>query len=114
MRSCGTCSSPREAPAATVQGEVIRIIGRVGDELLRNAGANWDADHEAMLDAFEAHTRSGKVLTDPARKKADAAIATLRGGRMDKKAIDELTKLSVTWVLANPAQAPLGEPGYDR
>lgn len=105
---------PAGGPAATVQGEVIRIIGRVGDELLRNGGANWDADHEAMLDAFEAHTRSGQVLTDPARKKADAAIATLRGGRMDKKAIDELTKLSVTWVLANPAQAPLGEHGYDR
>ncbi len=105
---------PAGGPATTVQGEVIRIIGRVGDELLRNAGANWDSDHEAMLDAFDAHTRSGNVLTDSARKKADAAIATLRRGRMDKQAIDELTKLSVTWVLANPAQAPLGEPGFYR
>ena len=67
-----------------------------------------------MRDAFDAHTRSGKVLTDSARKPADAAIATLRRGRMDKQAIDELTKLSVTWVLANPAQAPLGEPGFYR
>jgi hypothetical protein len=35
---------PSMCHAATIQGEVIRISGRIAYELEDNGGANWDAD----------------------------------------------------------------------
>lgn len=40
---------PSSGAAKTVQGEVIRIPGRVRDELDRNGGVNWDRDYRKML-----------------------------------------------------------------
>lgn len=46
---------PSSGPAATVQGEVVRISGRIDNELVMNGGANWDADYQAMAKALLAH-----------------------------------------------------------
>lgn len=46
---------PSSGPAATVQGEVIRISGRINDEIERNGGVNWDGDYRKMADAFLDH-----------------------------------------------------------
>ncbi len=43
---------PSSGAASTVQGEVIRIGGRIHGELERNGGANWDADHRKMAEAW--------------------------------------------------------------
>ncbi|NQX28288.1 ankyrin repeat domain-containing protein [Microbacteriaceae bacterium VKM Ac-2854] len=76
---------PSSGAAATVQGEVIRISGRIADERERNGGANWDSDYDAMAAAFERFT----------------------GSPVDPRA-------AVEWVLAHPDPVPLPAPDYRR
>lgn len=35
---------PENRPDDTEQGEIIRIAGRIGYELLNNVGANWEGE----------------------------------------------------------------------
>ncbi len=39
---------PGKGQADTLQGELIRIVGKLTDEAFRNGNMNWDADHERM------------------------------------------------------------------
>lgn len=39
---------PPTGQADTVQGELIRIAGKLTDQAFRNGNMNWDADHERM------------------------------------------------------------------
>ena len=102
---------PAQGPAATVQGEVIRIVGRLGREILDNGSVNWDADFRTMTDALVAHLGS-LVAADPIEL-ADLG-GRLRTGAFDQAAVDRLTDVSVAWVLANPDPLPLPAPAYKR
>lgn len=53
---------PSSGAAATVQGEVIRISGRIADEVLGNGGVNWDRDYRRMLSDLADHLASGTPL----------------------------------------------------
>jgi len=48
---------PSNRCAATVQGEVIRISGRIAREIDGNGGTNLDADFRAMAHAFVAYLK---------------------------------------------------------
>jgi hypothetical protein len=39
---------PRNGQADTLQGELIRIVGKLVDQAYRNGNGNWDDDHERM------------------------------------------------------------------
>src|SRR5262245_42672150 len=39
---------PKQGQADTLQGELIRIVGKLTDEAYRNGNMNWDADCEKM------------------------------------------------------------------
>ena len=102
---------PSKGPASTVQGEVIRIAGRVADEVDRNGGANWDADYGKMTRAFLAHIGSGSPLPEGERDRAKQLVAEVR----DREgASAELCELAVQWVKLNPTPAPLSPPSYTR
>jgi hypothetical protein len=105
---------PPGGSAESVQGEVVRIAGRVGYEILTNGGGNWDGDFDRMLVAFGEHVRSGGALDEPSLARVDSALRSLRGGRFDKAAVDALTEESVRWVLRNPDRVPLSAPAYRR
>ena len=102
---------PSKGPASIVQGEVIRIAGRIADEIDRNGGANWDADYRRMARAFLAHVSSGTPLPEAERGRAAQLVAevTEREG-----AGGGLCELAVHWVRLNPTPAPLPPPGYAR
>ena len=102
---------PSQGAASTVQGEVIRIAGRIADELDRNGGANWDADYARMARAFLAHVRSGAPLPDAERDRAARVVAAVR---TRDSAGDDLCELAVQWVKLNPTPAPLTAPNYKR
>jgi hypothetical protein len=106
---------PAYGAANTVQGEVIRITGRVSDELSRNGGMNWDGEYRSMLDALLGHLASGSPLPDDmlAEAKANADAMRRHGVGMYNEA-DRLCQLAVAWVLANPQPAPLGGTAYRR
>uniref|UniRef100_UPI0028EF63DD ankyrin repeat domain-containing protein n=1 Tax=Capnocytophaga sputigena TaxID=1019 RepID=UPI0028EF63DD len=50
---------PSNGSAPTVQGEVVRIAGRINLELLRNAMGNWDKEYRKMLTAISGYLQQG-------------------------------------------------------
>ncbi len=106
---------PSSGACATVQGEVIRIAGRVSDELHRNGGVNWNADYDAMLRAFCEHLGSHAALS-PDELAECAALARQRSRISTEKGegTARLAQLSVKWVSSNPTPIPLPPPAYKR
>ena len=54
---------PSQGHAATIQGEVIRISGRIAHELDGNGGLNWNSDFKKMADAFRRYVEAGNPLS---------------------------------------------------
>jgi hypothetical protein len=102
---------PSQGPAATVQGEVIRISGRIANELDGNGGANWDADYERMADAFLEHMQGGKPLAPPDLAKAAGIVAAVMRKTGDTA---RMAELAVKWVMQNPDPIKLDQPSYRR
>ncbi|HEY2492929.1 MAG TPA: hypothetical protein VGI33_08460 [Paenibacillus sp.] len=71
---------PPQGHAQTVQGEVIRITGRVSHEVLNNGGGNWDAEYRKMLDALTRHLGSGAPLAPVLLQEAADLAGRLRNG----------------------------------
>jgi hypothetical protein len=102
---------PSKGPASTVQGELIRIAGRIADEVGGNGGVNWDADYGKMTRAFLAHISSGAPLPAAELNRAARVVADVRGL---EGAGGELCELAVQWVKINPTPVPLSPPSYSR
>jgi len=96
----------------TVQGEVIRIAGRIADELERNGGINWDDDYRRMARSLLAHVQTGTPLS--AAQLADLRDLVASLTRSGDGNVDRLAQLAVTWVNLNPHPAPLDKPDYAR
>lgn len=106
---------PSSGAAKTVQGEVVRITGRVRDELYRNGGANWDKNYRKMLGALLKHFASGKALSESELAEAKNLTSSIHAKGNDEDSItDRLCELAVVWVLANPNPISLVKPDYDR
>lgn len=105
---------PSSGAAATVQGEVVRVSGRISREIHHNGSANWDADYKAMLTALIAYMGSATPLPAAELAQANALAAALRGGNDDAQHTDRLCELAVRWVIANPQPVPLAAPAYRR
>jgi hypothetical protein len=103
---------PGKGPAHTVQGEVIRISGRISDEWERNGGINWDADYAEMAAGLVQLVRTGNPLPSTAIAELDAIIAALDEQEGDGNA--RVAELAVHWVLLNPMPVPLAQPSYQR
>jgi hypothetical protein len=102
---------PSQGPAATVQGEVIRISGRIADEMERNGGTNWDADYKRMTDAFLEHVQGGKPLSPSDLAEAAAIVAEVKCESGDTA---RMAELAVRWVMQNPDTVKLKPPSYRR
>lgn len=100
---------PSKGIAATVQGEVIRISGRIAHELEGNGGGNWDADFCMMADAFLEHIQMGNPLSS-----LDLTAATELVAEVKRKSGDtaRMAELAVAWVLQNPKPINLALPAY--
>ena len=106
---------PSQGTAKTIQGEVIRITGRVSDELCRNGGANWNADYRKMLNALLKHLGTGTPLLPEELVEAKELASSIHARGDDECAvIDRLGELAVKWVLQNPNPVPLEKPDYNR
>jgi hypothetical protein len=102
---------PSQGPAATVQGEVIRISGRIAHELEDNGGGNWDADFKRMADAFLEHLQGGKPLSPQELVEAAAIVAAVKRKTGDTA---RMAELAVKWVTQNPDPVKLNPPSYRR
>lgn len=103
---------PSSGAAQTVQGEVIRISGRISREIVGNGGANWDADYKAMARAFLEFVRTGNRLEAKEDRDAEAIVESLLTRRDGDT--DRMVELAVNWVLRNRIPVPTGNVGYQR
>jgi hypothetical protein len=92
---------PDRGVAETIQGEVIRIVGKVGHEILDNGGQNWNIEFSKMLQALLKYFSKGIPLS-----KEDIIIALdakkqLKNGTCNEEAIERLAEMAVKWVLTN-------------
>ena len=106
---------PSSGPAKTVQGEVIRIPGRVRDELDRNGGANWDRDYRKMLQAMPHYLSLGSSLSDQELAETKELIAQVHGKDFDDEPrLDRLCQLAIAWIKQNPEPLLLEKSSYKR
>jgi ankyrin repeat protein len=106
---------PSSGNAKTVQGEVIRIAGKVRDEIYRNGGGNWDIDFKKMLDAFLVYLNSDNTLSIDEIEKAKLLVKDIRkSGDAETDELNFLCELATKWVLINPTPVLLSNPSYKR
>lgn len=105
---------PSNGAAATLQGEVIRLSGRISREILHNGGANWDAEFKAMLKFLVEQLSSNQALPAAQLEEARSVGQALRSGNGDGEPCARLCALAVQWVGGNPQPIALPTPGYNR
>lgn len=107
---------PASGKCATVQGEVVRITGRVGFECNGNGGVNWDAEYRKMLKALIDLFALGNALDEDdiiAVRKAAYSINGCKARGCEEKT-DILLEFAVKWVRQNPVPISLGDVNYVR
>ena len=104
---------PGSGKAKTVQGEMIRIVGRVTHEILDNGSINWGTDFKLMLKTYSGFLRLNKSLEPDLVEEADKISKGIYANS-DKASLYRLSELTVKWVLANPDSIPLGKVEYNR
>ncbi|AYL96182.1 ankyrin repeat domain-containing protein [Mucilaginibacter celer] len=102
---------PSNGPAETIQGEIIRVTGRIANELEGNGGINWDADYKKMTDKFIELIKQGKQLPDGELLEAEEIIIQIKQKNGDTA---RLCELGVKWVIDNPVPVKLSPVDYKR
>ncbi|MCF6406824.1 ankyrin repeat domain-containing protein [Chitinophaga filiformis] len=102
---------PASGPAETIQGEVIRIVGRIGYELEDNGGINWDEDYKKMADAFLSFVKQGEQLSSSELTEAEEIVKEVKRKSGDTA---RMCELGVKWVIDNPLPLKLPPVTYKR
>ena len=101
---------PSSGRASTMQGEVVRIAGRVNDELLRNAMGNWNKEYQKMLNAISGYLQQGNPLSESELTEVvDIQKHILED---DGTGTHRLCELATAWVVQNPQPIALGKVNY--
>lgn len=104
---------PSKGHAKTVQGEVIRITGKVSYEILDNGGINWDNQFREMLNSLIHYFSLGTPLQPAVLQEAVTLTKEIHNGN-GKDEPERLCELAVEWVLTNPHPITLDQPVYRR
>lgn len=105
---------PSNGHCQTMQGEAIRVVGRVFDELMDNGGANWDKDYRTMLNALKDYLAMGTPLEDKELAEVGMLTAQVSKDTDCEGALRKLQQMSVRWVLKNPEPIVMVKPAYRR
>lgn len=119
---------PAMGPAATAQGEAIRICEVLGDAAAECVTVDdtpeFTRDHHRMAKALRGHLRSGSKLSRPERKEADRALSQILAGEGWEQEFtsadgtehdheQHLAQLVVNWIRQNPSPLPVGRTKYE-
>lgn len=99
--------------ASTVQGEVIRITGKVRREISDNGAGNWNKDFKKLPQALSRYFSMGTALHDNDLNEA-STLAKSISANSDDDDLNKLCKYAVKWVLLNPDPILLDKVDYDR
>ena len=103
---------PGSGHAGTVQGEVIRISGKLAYEILDNGCCNWDSDFKSMANALYRYICMGTPLDADEQREFAGLINGIKNA--DETDINRLTELSVKWVTLNLNPMAVGKLDYKR
>lgn len=101
---------PSSGKASIMQGEVVRIAGKVNDELLRNAMGNWDREYRKMLNAISGYLQQGNPLSES--ELAEVADIQKHILEDDGSGTQRLCELATAWVVQNPQPIALEKVNY--
>lgn len=105
---------PESGQAPTVQGELVRAIGRMSDDFGRNGYANWDSGYEifsALLAARLSDGTFGPQTTEGVKKDIEMIAKYARGEKVTydlEEAHQRLEQAVVAWCAKHPA--PISHP----
>lgn len=102
---------PSSGSAKTMQGEVIRISGRIANELEGNGGINWDADFKKMADTFSSFVQQGKALSASELTEVKEIVQRVKRRSGDTS---RMAELGVLWAIQNPSPIELPAIEYNR
>ena len=95
--------TPSSGSAETMQGEVVRISGKIRDEIYRNGGGNWDTYFKKMLDSFLIYLQAQNTLSNDELEKATLLVREIKkSGDAETDELNFLCELAVKWVILNP------------
>lgn len=100
---------PSSGSAVFVQGEAIRIFGKLSYEVLDNGGGNWDAQFRKIRDALAEYLVTGQPADEVIIQKVKNISPDT-----EESVFDEIAEAVVKWILANPEPVLLGEVDYKR
>lgn len=104
---------PAQNHAETLQGEIIRISGKLSYEILDNGGMNWDQEYVKMARSMSDYLRQGKMEENDL-KECESLIEQICEDQADETGIERLCELSVKWVLQNTMPTVLNQVEYNR
>lgn len=93
---------PGSGSASTLQGEVIRLSGRLSHEILDNGSMNWGSRYRQMADDLKEYLLGGSTFSEEERTEIQGLFSYIRKGDGDEKMLARVAELSVAWVLKNP------------
>ncbi|MCS4534010.1 hypothetical protein [Neisseria montereyensis] len=101
---------PQEGFAPTLQGEVIRVSGRIAGEIYRNGGMNWYSGYDKLLRILTKYLHSENTFSDEEWEELSKLIKFI--GRNGGKGtcfeeVETLSNYAVLWVKKNPHPIPL-------
>lgn len=104
---------PSEGHASTVQGEVIRINGKVSREILDNGACNWDSDYKQMVRSLFTYFSDGTPLQNDLMEEVKQLVGVILKGDGDDE-LNRLAEISVIWILNNQMPIQLEKVEYKR
>ncbi len=102
---------PSVGVASTVQGEVIRVCGRLSHEILDNGKINWSRDFLKMVRTLLKYIMQGNLLSDEENTEIHNIINDT--SHLWEDELNRLTELCVKWVLLNPKPIILEKVDYN-
>lgn len=98
---------PAAGESATVQGEMVRAIGRLRHECVVNGNFNWDDSsyYRSLTDFLELHlcsVLSSEDLADNVEDIREAIVAARNYTHCDAESLDYLVSVVVDWCRAHP------------
>ena len=100
--------------ASTLQGEVIRISGKLSHEILDNGKMNWDKEYGKMVQALLVYIRQGNPLTENENNEFIDIINNIKHDHAWDDELSRLSELCVKWVLLNREPMQLDKVEYKR
>jgi hypothetical protein len=107
---------PKSGQADTVQGELVRAIGRLASEAYRNGNLNWDEGYRILVKFLHMHLPDSTVFNPPEVIQIEEDLSVIGdmgndSGPLDfgggEDAYDRITDRVVEWCAKHPEAIPL-------